>query len=71
MESYHTKFHELINTNLECTIAAKGIIKDEQKDTIMKRFKEAEECFNSLLALMDNLTDELGSDINMSEVLAC
>ncbi len=69
MESYHTKFHKLINTNLECTMAAKGIMKNEQKDAVMERFVEAEECFNSLLSLMDNLTDELGTDINMSEVL--
>lgn len=62
MDSYHAKFHKLINENLEAVMIADGITNSNQKDEIMKRFKEAEECFNSLLTLMDNLTDEFDTD---------
>ncbi len=59
MDSYHSKFHKLINENLESVMKTEGITNNEQKDEIMRRFREAEECFNSLLTLMDNLADEL------------
>ncbi len=58
IKSHHKKFYSLIDKNLEYTQANKQITDNRQKDTILKRFQEAEECFNSLLILMDNLVSE-------------
>ena len=69
MEVYHIKFHELINQNLISMQEEQHIKDHEQKNIIMKNFKEAEECFNSLLTLMDKLTDEHGANIDMHKVI--
>jgi len=54
MEAYHIKFYSLINKNLDCVME-----NSQQKDMILKRFQDAEDNFNSLLSLMDQLTDEI------------
>ena len=54
MEAYHMKFYELINKNLDSTMKNNG-----QKDIVLKRFQDAEDNFNSLLALMNQLTCEI------------
>jgi len=70
MEVHHEQFHALINDNLDCSLTGGCMAKNESKDKIMKNFKDAEEHSNKLFELMDNLANEIGSDVNMSEVLA-
>lgn len=70
IESHHKKFYELIDKNLEYTQTNKQTTGDKQKDTILKRFQEAEKCFNSLLILMDKLVNEIGANVDMRRVLS-
>ena len=44
--------------------------RNKSKDAIMKNFQDAEEHSNKLFALMDELANEMGHDVDMSEVLA-
>ncbi len=69
-ETHHERFHTLINENLECALTGGCMSKNKSKETIMKNFQDAEEHSNQLFALMDELANEVGHDINMSEVLA-
>jgi methyl-accepting chemotaxis protein len=70
MESHHELFHSLINENLDCALTGGCMAKNKSKDAIMTKFQEAEEHSNKLFALMDTLAEEVGGDIDMSEVLA-
>jgi methyl-accepting chemotaxis protein len=70
IESYHIKFHELINENIECASTSTCMTDSAEKDKIIKRFEEAEATSNTLFDLMDELANELGSSIDMQEVLA-
>ena len=69
MDSHHKEFHDLINENLDCALTGVCLDKNESKDEIMKRFQTAEEHSNKLFALFDELANEVGSDVNMSEVI--
>ena len=69
MESHHREFHDLINDNLDCALTGVCMDKNESKDEIMKRFQSAEEHSNKLFALLDELANEVGADVNMGEVL--
>ncbi|WP_373035796.1 CZB domain-containing protein [Sulfurimonas sp.] len=69
MESHHVKFHILINENIECALNGGCMSESKSKDEIMKKFQDAEEHSNKLFDLMNNLSDEVGADIEMSEVL--
>ncbi|MEA2100320.1 MAG: methyl-accepting chemotaxis protein [Campylobacterota bacterium] len=69
MELHHEQFHTLINENLECALTGGCVAKNQSKDEIMKRFQDAEEHSNKLFNLMDSLADEVGSDVDMNEVL--
>ncbi len=69
-EKHHERFHTLINDNLECALSGGCMSKNKSKDQIMKNFQDAEEHSNKLSDLMDELVNEVGPTINMSEVLA-
>lgn len=70
MEHHHKEFHNLINENLECALTGGCMTQNSSKDEIINRFKEAEEHSNKLFELMDTLAIEVGSKIDMNEVLA-
>jgi len=70
MEEYHKKFHDFINGNIECALTGGCVTDIKQKEKILNRFQEAEECSNTLFTLMDELASTVGSDIDMQEVLA-
>ena len=70
MESYHVKFHDLINENIECALTGGCVTDSKNQEEIIKRFDKAEECSNTLFTLMDELASELGTDVDMQEVLA-
>ncbi|QOY52259.1 methyl-accepting chemotaxis protein [Candidatus Sulfurimonas baltica] len=69
MESHHLEFHRLINENLECVLTSGCMTKVDSKEDVSKRFKDAEGHSNSLFSLLDKLSEEVGANINMSEVL--
>ena len=68
-EHHHEQFHTLINDNLECALTGGCMSKNKSKEQIMQNFQDAEEHANKLFDLMDDLANEVGSTINMSEVL--
>jgi len=68
-EHHHEQFHTLINDNLECALTGGCMSKNKSKEQIMQNFQDAEEHANKLFNLMDDLANEVGSTINMSEVL--
>ena len=70
IEIHHEQFHSLINENIECVLTGGCMSKNKSKEAIMKRFQDAEEHSNKLFALMDQLAVEVGSSINMQDVLA-
>jgi len=70
MEPHHEQFHSLINENLECVLTGGCMSKNKSKEDIMKRFQDAEEHSNKLFALLNQLVVEVGSSINMKDVLA-
>ena len=70
METYHVKFHELINENIECAINGGCITNAKEKDEIMKRFEEAEVSSNMLFKLMDDLVLEVGDDVDIKEIIS-
>jgi len=70
LELHHEQFHTLINENLDCALRGGCMSKNKSKDDIMRKFQEAEDHSNKLFALMDDLANDVGHDIDMSEVLA-
>ncbi|PHS59239.1 MAG: chemotaxis protein [Sulfurimonas sp.] len=70
MEFHHKEFHNLINENIDCALAGTCTSKSISKDKVMKKFQDAELHSNKLFSLFDDLADELGATIDMSEVLA-
>ena len=70
MQQEHEEFHNLINENIECALSGGCMSKVEKKEEILGRFRDAEEHSEKMFALMDQLTEELGDNINMKEVLA-
>lgn len=69
MESHHLEFHRLINENLECVLTAGCMAKIDKKEDVSKKFQEAESHSNSLFSLLNKLSEEVGANINMNEVL--
>jgi len=69
MESHHIAFHELINENLDSALAGHSLTDKETKETLLKRFDEAENQSNELFNLMDKFSQEIGGDVEMREVL--
>jgi len=70
IQYHHEKVHELINANIQCALTGGCMNKNDSKNEIVDRFKEAEEHSKALFALMDQLSDELGDNVDMNEVLA-
>jgi len=70
MQVHHEKIHEYINENINCALTGGCMAKNDSKEDIIARFKAAEENSQALFMLMDQLADEVGDQINMSEVLA-
>ena len=69
MEVHHKKFHELINENLDCALHGGCMTKVGKKEEFVQRFKQAEEESMKLFALMEQLIEEVGDEINMQEIL--
>jgi methyl-accepting chemotaxis protein len=69
MQIAHEQFHELINNNLDCALKGGCMAKSASKEEIVNRFKNAEEHSRTMFMLMDQLAEEVGYDIDMSEVL--
>jgi methyl-accepting chemotaxis protein len=71
LEQHHELFHSLINENIECALEG-GCASEasDKKDEIMRKFQEAENHSNKLFTLMDELANEVGGTVDMSEVLA-
>jgi methyl-accepting chemotaxis protein len=70
MQRYHEEFHSQINGNLDCALKGGCMAKSDSKNEIIQRFKDAEEASEKLFALMDKLADEVGDEIDMTEILA-
>ena len=70
METYHIKFHELINENIECALTGGCMSKSKEKDDILRRFQEAEDASNMLFKLMDDLVIDVGANIDMKEIIS-
>ena len=69
MQVHHEKFHQLINENIDCALTGGCMTKNDKKDAIINRFREAEQHSVNMFALMDQLAEEVGYDIDMSIVL--
>ncbi len=69
MQQHHNVIHEMIEENLQCIKTHGCASKGEGKETIIARFKKAEENSIKLFELMDRLVDEVGSSVNMQEML--
>ncbi len=69
MEPLHREFHNYINKNIDCAIKGSCMSNTEDKKEILDRFQSAEECSDQLFSLLDTLANEVGSDIDMREVL--
>jgi methyl-accepting chemotaxis protein len=69
MESHHLTFHNLINDNIACVLHA-GCVMGAGKNEVIQKFAQAEEESIKLFALMDTFINEIGSNVNMREVLA-
>jgi len=70
METYHIKFHELINENIDCALTGGCMSKSKEKDDILRRFQEAEDASNMLFKLMDDLVIDVGANIDMKEIIS-
>jgi len=70
MQEHHTLIHSLINENVDCAINGGCMTTNEDKDEILLRFEEAEKHSIALFKLLDQLAEEVGEDIKMSDVLA-
>ncbi len=68
MEAFHTTFHSLINENIDCAISGGCMANNASQDEIKMRFDRAEENSTELFALLDQLAQEVGDTINMSDV---
>ena len=69
MQMHHEKFHDLINANIDCALTGGCMTKNNKKDEIINRFKEAEQQSTEMFALMDQLAEEVGSKVDMSIVV--
>jgi methyl-accepting chemotaxis protein len=65
----HESFHDILNENLKCTSDGGCMNKDENKEKMMKSFQRAEENSNKLFELFDQLTNEIGSSMDLREIL--
>jgi len=68
MQYPHQEFHSLVNSNLECALIKGYMSENENRQEIMKKFQAAEEHSNKLFTLLDELANEVGSDIDMRKV---
>ena len=69
MESIHREFHELINKNIDCALKGSCMSNSEDKKEILDRFQSAEKHSSQLYVLLDNLVDEVGSNIDVLDNL--
>jgi methyl-accepting chemotaxis protein len=70
IQIHHEKVHELINENINCALNGGCMAKNDSKEEIVGRFREAEEHSKELFLLMDQLAQEMGDNIDMNEVVA-
>lgn len=68
MQQHHTEFHKLINENLGY-IEENACVDNKNKDSIVKKFEEAEQHSNTLFELMDEFAREIGSNVDMKAVI--
>jgi len=69
METHHKTYHELINKNIDCVLDSSCVSStdENQKEEIIKRFKESEEHSNQLFVLIDELVEK--SDVSITSKL--
>jgi len=69
MQAPHEKIHNLINENLDCALNGGCMTANKSKDAIIRRFKEVEEESANLFNLIDKFVEEVGSNIEMKNIL--
>ncbi len=69
LENHHKQFHALINDNLECAIKGGCMSNNDSKESIIQKFKAAEEHSIQLFTLFDQLVKDVGQNIDMNEVV--
>ncbi len=70
MQHHHQEFHNLINKNIECALSGSCMSESKNRKKIMQQFQDAEEHSNKLFVLLDDLANEIGSTIDMREVIS-
>ena len=68
MAAPHAEFHNLLNENIQCVLN-NGCVLGKEKENIIERFAEAENQSILLFKLMDEFTLQIGSDVNISELM--
>ncbi|RUM64244.1 MAG: hypothetical protein DSZ03_04465, partial [Sulfurimonas sp.] len=67
---HHKAIHDEVGANLECIRSHGCASKGDGKETIIERFRRAEEHSSKLFELMDQLVEEVGDQIDMKELTA-
>ncbi len=67
---HHMAIHDEVGANLECIRTHGCASKGDGKETIIERFRRAEEHSVKLFELMDKLVEEVGDQIDMKELTA-
>ncbi len=67
---HHKAIHDEVGANLECIRTHGCASKGDGKETIIERFRRAEEHSSKLFDLMDQLVEEMGDQIDMKELTA-
>jgi methyl-accepting chemotaxis protein len=70
IESEHEAFHNLINNSLDCALNGGCMSKNTKKENMIKDFEQAEFHSNKLFDLMDELSNDIGQDVNMQDILS-
>ena len=64
----HKKFHEIIDMNLSLIKSGESALNLENRNLVIERFKKAEEYSKELFLLMDQLSEKVGGDIDITKV---
>ena len=68
MGEEHKKFHEAIEKNLSLIEYGETISKLENRESIIKKFKEAEEHCEKMFLFMDQLSERVGENIQATNI---
>ena len=67
MEEYHSSFHDSIAQNLVFVKSGQQALRDNAK-TVLENFAKAEKSSDELFALMDQLVEESGAEVNLENI---